>query len=576
MSNHLQYPAIRRAGFLCAALLMLVSITVLFAESAGAAASDCVDVTTLGIASAGAQDATSQIQSALNSRKTRLFFPKGVYLLGSLSLPSGTRLHFSDAATVTPLVGEIKDRALLLAQGDDIEIKGLRVNCPSIEDHQLGALELGAVVCAERVQGLRVVGLKMMREQRNYSSDGKHLSAIILKSCKDVFVTGCELQNVFALVDASYTSHLSVESNTARNGEYITLAGDGCEWVLHRGNWSSNVMFQCQWWGGDANDRNSGVPDGTAATVHRGTSPETPGYVPHTAGAYDIQVVDNYSEYGASLAWGSKGRSILISNNIAKYMRDLAYDTEGGENVVISNNISINSKTAGIGCYFWGSSILITGNLISVEPEGLAKYQGQFIRMHSGDLTHFGNGKVLITGNLMQAKEGKPRKIVLEACRDISIVSNKIINGCVQMVDNSQEVSVTNNEFIYDLPGNYSAVTGAAGSKLLIVKDNIFRRKLNETDPGASDAAISNFTGLGGQRLIEGNFVDGWKYSAWTGKAPAEPKGTVIFKGNQVSGELLTDALSSKAANFYGNDNLNSVTLKPAVFRKIAEAENSK
>ena len=64
-----------------------------------------------------------------------------------------------------------------------------------------------------------------------------------------------------------------------------------------------------------------------------------PGYEPNTAGVYDITVENNTAVNGMCLAWGSKGRNILIANNLARFMSDLAYDTEGGENVVISGNI---------------------------------------------------------------------------------------------------------------------------------------------------------------------------------------------------------------------------------------------
>lgn len=113
------------------------------------------------------------------------------------------------------------------------------------------------------------------------------------------------------------------------------------------------------------------------------TAPGTPGFHRDTAGTYDISVQNNFAEHGTTLAWGSKGRNILISGNIARYMDDLAYDTEGGENVVISNNISVNSACAGIGCYFYGERVLIANNQVLVFEEGAEKQRGNFIRLHS-------------------------------------------------------------------------------------------------------------------------------------------------------------------------------------------------
>ncbi|EIP98327.1 hypothetical protein OpiT1DRAFT_02783 [Opitutaceae bacterium TAV1] len=519
-----------------------------------------------------AQELTMAVQTALNSDSPRIFFAPGRYQLGSVVLPAGTRLQFADGAVVEPEVSLLKGKMLFRIIGDDVAIDGLELRFPQHDGHQLGVQELNAIAEARNVTGLRVTGLKALRSEKNYmEKDQGKLVGLRLDSCKDVVVRDCDVSYLWATVWASYTTRLKVQDNKAIQGQYMTLFENGSEWLLHEGNWSQHVTFQCQWWGGDSNDGHKQIPRGTASTVKRGSRPGDEGFLADTAGTYDIQVLGNFAEYGMTLAWGSKGRNVVISNNLARYMLDMAYDTEGTGTAVISNNISINSKYFGIGCYFWGDSIVISGNLVMVEPEGDPVYQGHFLRLHSANARSFGNRKILITGNQFVAREGKPRVITIEASEDVTLSGNKLVNGQINMVNTSQEVLVLNNDIKNTLPGNYHAVRGAQGVKRLIIKGNVFRREANEGNPLPAEAAIAQFFLREGRAIIENNVIEGWKYAAWTG-TPPNGEGSAVFRNNDITGELVQDrTINDKKLFRHGNLNLD--TLQNTDFRVASEFE---
>ncbi|WP_157837273.1 hypothetical protein [Geminisphaera colitermitum] len=519
-----------------------------------------------------AQELTASVQTALNSDAPRVSFAPGHYKLGSLVLPTGTRLKFADGAIVEPDASLLKDKRLLSITGNDVAIDGLHLRFPQIDGHELGIQELRSIIEARNVTDLRVTRLKALRTEKNYAEKKNgQLVVLRLDACNDIVVRDCDTSYLWALVQAQHSVRLAVRNNKAVQGQYITLFNNGSEWLLHEGNWSQHVTFQCQWWGGDSNDGHKQIPRGTASTVKRGSRPGDEGFLPDTAGTYDIQVLGNFAEYGMTLAWGSKGRNVIIANNLARYMRDMAYDTEGTGTAIIANNISINSRYFGIGCYFWGDSVLISGNLVMVEPEGDPVYQGDFLRLHSANTKSFGNRRILVTGNQFVAREGKPRVITIEASEDVTISGNKLVNGRINMVNASQEVLILNNDIKNTLPGNYHAVRGAEGVKRLIIKGNVFRREANEDAPLPAEAALALFFPRNGRAIVENNIIEGWKYAAWTGRLPSG-NGSAIFRNNDISGELVRDQTSADA-KLFRHGNLNLDTLQNADFRLATEVE---
>lgn len=515
---------------------------------------------------------TENLQAALDRGVKNVYFPEGEYKIGSLSVPSNVTLSFGSAAVVVPDGKKIKDLALFTVVGPRVTMKGLHVRFPVADGHEMGVEEIRSIIYAKGIDHLSVLGARVFRKQNNFKvSSGGGLAVVYAEACEDITIRDCEAEFVFALLHAKFCRRLRVADNRVEDSQYITLASIGCEWLTHEGNWSRNVRHQCQWWGGDSNDSLEQVPRGTASIVKRGSKASDPDFKKDTAGAYDIQVIGNYAEYGVTLAWGSKGRNVVIANNIARYMEDMAYDTEGSGSVVISNNISINAKYFGIGCYFWGDSVVISGNLVMVEPEGDPVYQGNFLRLHSPNTRSFGNRKILITGNQFVAREGKPRVITIEASEDVTISGNKLVNGRISLTAQAQEVLILNNDIRNSLPGNYPVVGAVPGVRRLIIKDNVLRRDSNEEAPLAMEAALSQILTRDGCTIVEGNIIEGWKYSAWTGMM-AEGSGKVVFRDNNITGEILKDR-NTKAARLFHYGSLNINTMSGVEFREATDQE---
>ena len=53
------------------------------------------------------------------------YFPKGVYVLGTLKVPANTHLQFAPGAVYRVNPTEIKDRLCIVLQGDDITLEGI-------------------------------------------------------------------------------------------------------------------------------------------------------------------------------------------------------------------------------------------------------------------------------------------------------------------------------------------------------------------------------------------------------------------------------------------------------------------
>ncbi|MDR1280232.1 MAG: hypothetical protein LBK99_05365, partial [Opitutaceae bacterium] len=148
----------------------------------------------------------------------------------------------------------------------------------------------------------------------------------------------------------------------------------------------------------------------------------------------------------------------------------------------------------------------------------------------------------------------------------------KIVNGRIHLRDISEELTLTANEIVNDIPGNYNALQAAPGIRRLFVKDNIFRRLANEDAPLAAEAALANIAGRSGLRIIENNTIEGWKYAAWTGTATGSLAATLVFRNNTLAGELLgSEKVDSK--KFHVSGNLDLRALEPAQFRLATEEE---
>lgn len=352
------------------------------------------------------------------------------------------------------------------------------------------------------------------------------------------------------------------------------------------------MIYQCVFRGGspDPSRKAPGVPLGSSTKVIRGLGPKDDGYSAHLAGAYDVQISNNYAEYGRTLAWGNKGRQVIFLGNVSRFMNDYSYGIEGCENVVFANNVSINARSVGIMSMYWGEKLVISGNLVIVRDEPYIQeysafpeqkaYWGGLLRFHHGPKTpedtaagsRYGAGKAIVSGNLLVNElHDQLRSIRVEGGRDVTITGNRIVNGWVFKSGDARnqcsggDVTILNNEFTSDLPLPHGIVGLGSGTGQAIIKDNVMRfsggsSKAAEVRQVASDgkdeaeaatqdeklqvaqAAISNLAGAKTMTLlvVEGNVIQGWTGDAIHLHAVARQADPLrlIVRGNSVEGAI--------------------------------------
>jgi hypothetical protein len=274
--------------------------------------------------------------------------------------------------------------------------------------------------------------------------------------------------------------------------------------------------------------------------------PGDEGFDTATVGVYNVSVQNNVAEYGVTLAWGAKARNVVVTGNTATFMEDMAYDSEGDENVVIANNISINSKCAGIGCYFWTDKVLIAGNQLLVLDQGEKVYKGNFIRLHSSGRAgpdHFGTGKCLVQGNLMVSEVESSRSLLVEACRDVTIADNKFVNGRINTNpwDEARRIQVTDNEFHFTDGEAVNAIEIVNKGVSGVVKGNVLTWEREELPAKADETPAILLRAMGTKdQIVAQNIVRGWPTAVKAEAAAPNGKGPrFVLRDNTVDGDIL-------------------------------------
>ena len=523
-------------------------LCILFHFVWGTAAS-AISVLEVGVVADGKTDGTQALQAAMDSGKKNLFFPPGTYVFGNLTVPGDALIVFDPQARVVPNSSGINyseeiekngktrtvihKKPLFSIAGDRVRLEGLRY------DFSAGATErdlapVTILVAAKGVQDVVVSRFSLERSSDKPLPKNTRIVVLETTDCKNVVMENSGVTGVTLMLNAVQCSNVTVRGNWMIGGGAMTTFAQGSESLRHYDNWSRGVAYQCVWRGGspDPSRKAPVVPLGTANVVHRDVRLEDAKFTPHTRGVYDVLVQNNYAEYGTVLCWGNKGRQVIVDGNIARFMLDYSFGSEGDENVIYSNNISVNSCVAGIVSLYWGEKLLITGNLIIVRhekpflkewvkgdrPEGF--YMGQFIRLHHGIPNvedKYGSGSISITGNLfVNELADRPSGISIEAGRDVLFNGNKVINGLLRKSDElvrtktrevgkdadefssqqaaappSQEettvlrrvggdlsrLTVMDNEFISRQAGEKPMVLVNGSVASAIIKNNVFRRE---------------------------------------------------------------------------------------------------
>ena len=604
----------------------LLAQTAIFLFGVSSVSVSAEDITLLGV-TPGNADNTSAIQKVMESDVNMIHFPAGEYKIGTIKVPADKKLTFDPEARFVPLPLKITDKNLFVVTGDNVTFEGIyhdfAWNGAGIDDTPVHNL-----IYAERVSNLlvskanvrnsdprKIVPLKDRKRRgrlcnldgtdpaENYSHFGYYNAQCIVfaKECSNVTLENSVGSRLHGMITAHTCSNVTSRGNHMISGNYMTHMEEGGECLRHIDNWSRDVKYQVSWFGGSPDpSRKPDVPNGSSTVAIRQLKPGMDGYNRHTSGIYDVLVENNYAEYGNTLAWGNKGRQVVINGNIARFISDYAYGTEGGENIIFSNNIAINCTAGGIVSMYWGEKLQITGNLIMSrheywDPElswwdNPSKYLGPFIRLHHGPYNegdHYGAGTVFIDNNLfVNELDQRATDISIQDGRDVTITGNKFVNGRVNKFGPGK-ITVMNNEFVSRLDFEQSCVTVSRKTGMAIVKGNVFRReqKLNTVDGMRSKASELNsvpyflFTegeNIEGDKfettdnaavvlspgsdffgLVQDNFIYGWK-DAVKGMLPAGKKASVSVMDNTTDGKISVKGKDKTKINVIDNSVLPS------------------
>lgn len=585
-----------------------------------------VDVTTLGLTPDGSADNTEAFQQALQAGSGHLYFPVGTYRLGTIEIPANRTLVFDPEAVIEPVASKIVDRNQFVVVGDNVRIEGLHydfadgnkpvgeavvhnlvfadgVSNLTVSNAVVGNTdERGVIPLENRKRRGRLLNVDGTDPADRYSHVGYYKSEVLLRvvGSRNVVLENSNGFRLHAMLKAFNSSNVTARGNHMVSGNYMTKFRDGSENLRHHDNWSRDVKYQVCWFGGSPDpSRKPHLPRGSATEAKREVKAGEPGYNPHTSGAFDVLIQNNYAEYGNTLAWGNKGRQVVIDGNVARFIADYAYGTEGGENLIFSNNISINSTAAGIVSMYWGEKLLITGNLIMVRHEPWdaewswwdtpGKYLGPFVRLHHGPASKgdmYGAGTVMITGNLFSNElTSRTADISIHDGRDVTVSGNKFINGRVNKFGKGR-ITVMDNEFVSRL--DYDPLTiniMARQVEMAIVKGNVFRKEpsiivtseqqasaeaskvpyllFTEDDSNAeAEESVTNkdmpaiqievnrkFFGL-----VEGNTIYGWK-NAVSGLIRSNvPDASILVLKNTTDGAIGVESKNARSTTLVENN----------------------
>ncbi len=612
-----------------------------------------VSVRDLGLKGDGATDDTAALKSAL-AKGTRDFeFDGGTYRLGTVALPSNTALRFTSGANVVVApdgVAEIDGdrRPLFLIAGDSVCIEGVAIDDVVEAKVKLGKGEVPAINTVVYAKGRKNLVLKGLRV-RNPGEKGKSTpEAVHLVQCSDIEGSDGDFYGIsfcYMLIDCV---NASIHGNRAENCNTITSFTRGSEGLRHYDNWSRNVIYQCVFRGGlpDPSRKAPRIPLGSSQIVIRDLDIEnkdlayykaelakigaggvvlddsaTDAAQWHTAlsGTYDIQIVNNYAEYGRTLAWGNRGREVVFAGNVSRFMTDYSYGVEGCENVVFANNISINARSVGIMSMYWGEKLVLCGNMVIIRDEPYRQeyswmkdqsgYWGGFFRFHHGPGkaedyaagSDYGGGSAMVSGNLfINELTDRVRGALFESGRDVTISGNKFVNGCIRK-SGAGTVSILSNEFISRMPVEHQMVS-PNGSEMYIM-GNVMRylgggkrMELKEVAADGTDEAVNAQAdekllkknaailmeapkrgGLLQRLVVKGNVIAGWTDEAihleYASPAPGYAVPGVLIRDNDIEGAIrvLGDPASYRLLEF-GNSDLRSFKAVRAATGSVSDA----
>jgi hypothetical protein len=499
-----------------------------------------VDITKIKMAPCLAKDISAELQKRLAAGETDLTLPTGTFKLSSLTIPANVTLKGSNTTLI--LDTDEPSKPVITLKGDNITLESIAFKLHESVLVQAQTGKRMSMIKGDGINNLVLSKIHYVNSDPQYEllrgvSAGKksgnkrmrvklpRWDLVELTDCKDIEVMNCTFKNFCSGIKATQCTRVSFHDNIGINGLHNMMRFyNGSEYFTFYNNWFSHVKHPMVWDGGDCAPQHAYLkPSGpeAASTVHRDMKLGDKDYAQHMTGTYEVLCYGNYAEYGKTLAWGRKGRRVIISGNSARYMYDMAYDAEGCEEVIFANNVAVNCKAAGIGAFYYNDSTSITGNMVVIEDVGHDIYKGHFVRMHS--YAGVSSGKTIISGNLFVNHLKEPRFVKLDYCKDVLIANNKFVNGGIKTNPyGGGNATVTGNTFIVDLPKQESLILVEKAIREFTFRNNTLINRNLKAAPGLpalsfnfgvtsklanEKPGIASWSAL---RQIDGNSIRGW------------------------------------------------------------------
>ncbi len=538
-----------------------------------------IDVTKIKVSPCAFKDISLELQSRLDKGEKNITLPDGTFKISALTIPADVTLK---GGTNTTLVLDSNLPApVITLKGDNITLDSLSFKLHNSVLIQALTGKRMSMIKGEKINNIVMNKIKYVNSAEQYNLIRGAVQAakpgnkrmrvklwrwdlVELADCKGIEVMNCMFKNFCSGIKTTQCTRVSFHNNIGVNGLHNMMRFyNGSEYFKFYNNWFSHVKHPMVWDGGDCSPHNKNLKPGgpeAARKVYRNMKLGDKDYAQHMTGTYEVLCYGNYGEYGKTLAWGRKGRRVIVSGNSARYMYDMAFDAEGCEEVIFANNIAVNCKAAGIGAFYYNDSTSITGNVIVIEDIGHEIYKGQFVRMHSAH--GVSSGKTIISGNLFVNHLKEPRYVKLDYCKDVLIADNKFVNGGILTNRyGGGNATVTGNTFISLLPKQETLISVAKILKEFTFRNNTMINRNPKATPG-EPAIKFDFTvtpklekerpgvdAAAAFRQVDGNSIRGWDVPVEFSSRPGKQNTRVIFCNNLYEGKPAVSVTGSGVIN---------------------------
>jgi hypothetical protein len=323
--------------------------------------------------------------------------------------------------------------------------------------------------------GLTISGLRFRGTNTQIAVFAGKSSNITIKNCS----AECRL---FAGELHSYTGVVS-ETDYNRNVRILNndcvgtdpLIGDAaiyfiyCDGAIAKNNTVKNYAHGIAWWGG-------------------GAGPTDNGDLANERKTKNIKIINNTvsniggNNTGGGGIWGSMGKNVIVSGNNISNCEDVGIDFEGTFNGVAVGNTVTDCIKGCLATFFWNQEITFANNIVQVTNSNYPVWRNYNVSQEGSKSNNIQitNNQFLSTGTavgLFDCQGG--------SCSDLKVIGNKFKNVYISIdAANMGAVTIEDNEILVTIQANNRAgisVVGIVGEKeLLRIEGNKVESKASQ------------------------------------------------------------------------------------------------